>query len=79
VHQLGQRSFSSDTAVSQHDNVVRALERLTAVRDGEHGSIRICEQPIPEFVFSFDVERAREIVDDEQLGSPNQGPSGSRT
>src|SRR5207245_446928 len=73
----GSGSFP-DGAILHRQNAVGTPERGRAVGDGENGQTgRLAaplRQPLPEELFGRQVEGAREVVEDEQLGRAEERP-----
>ena len=67
-------AFSDDAACLHDDDVVGAAQDGAAVGDGQTGDLTAVEEPFPEQPLRLDVQRARQVIDDEQFGVVGQHP-----
>src|SRR5206468_2017253 len=75
--EIVQGTLRLEAAVLQYDDAVRATQRGAAVRHREDrrrsiDRLRPIEQSFPHRALGLHVERARKVVDDEQLGAPHE-------
>ena len=60
--------------VLQEQDLICAPQGRVAVRDRQARQVPPLEQPLPEQPLRLDVERARQIVDDQQFRGPSEHP-----
>ena len=74
--QLVQAALRLDPSIFQHDDRIGTSQRRSPVghNQTDHAAVprRACEEPIPERLLGLDVERARQIVEDQQLRVPDK-------
>src|SRR2546430_17185439 len=68
LEQLFQRPLRVDAAVLQHEDVVGAAQHGAAMGDDQASGVRAGEDALPERALRVDIQRAGQVVADQQLG-----------
>src|SRR5687768_5934251 len=67
LEQLTQRALCFDASILEHEDVIGAAQQRTAMRNNETRFPLFCKDALPKLAFRFDIERAGEIIKDQQF------------